>query len=262
MKGAPRTFVISLIRGTGLFQSEQTRSCQHLCLKPFLSGLRSNKCLLDLPFVVAWHGVTSVSWCGIGWTPNRDSRSWQQGGIRGCRLDWILRRPKSSIYCTSSISMKNITTTSSLSVGISQVPQSPLQASPMNVEHALGVPIFTEFQNACRRGGGSRVGEDWRLATRSCRTKQWHNRAIGTGCTGARGRDSPHGGAQSNLRLSSRLDGADRDERLANTGSSDRPLWLMSFHPDVREPGRSADTRSGDRIRIHQRATLQWPSTR
>ena len=25
------------------------------------------------------HGVTSVSWCGIGWTPSRDSRSWQLG---------------------------------------------------------------------------------------------------------------------------------------------------------------------------------------
>ena len=50
----------------------------------------------------------------------------------------------------------------------------------------------------------------------------------------ARGRDSPHGRAQPNLRLSSRLDGADRDERLANTGSSDCPV-ADAFHPDVRE---------------------------
>ena len=146
----------------------------------------------------------------------------------GCRVEWILGRPKISIYCTSSISMKNITPTSSPSVGISQVPQSPLQASP------------TDFQNACRRGGGSRVGEDWRLrrvapaAIRSCRTQQMHNRAIGTGCTGARGRHSPHGGAQPNLRLRSRLDGADRDERFANTGSSDGPV-ADAVHPDVRE---------------------------
>ena len=38
-------------------------------------------------------------------------------------MDWILGRPKFSIFCTSSISMKNITPTSSPSVGISQVPQ-------------------------------------------------------------------------------------------------------------------------------------------
>ena len=66
----------------------------------------------------------------------------------GCRVDWILGRPKFSIYCTSSTSTKNITPTSNPSVGISPVPQSPLQASPMTVEHALGVPIFTDFQNA------------------------------------------------------------------------------------------------------------------
>ena len=113
--------------------------------KPFLSGLRSNKCLSDF-LCVAWHGVTSVSWCGIGWTPSGDSRSWQLGGVRGCRVDWILGRPKFGIYCTSSISMRSITPTSSQSVGISPVPQSPLQASPMNVEHALSVPIFTDFQ--------------------------------------------------------------------------------------------------------------------
>ena len=40
----------------------------------------------------------------------------------------------------SSFSMRSITPTSSQSVGNSPVPQSPLQASPMNVEHALGVP--------------------------------------------------------------------------------------------------------------------------
>ena len=121
------------------------------------SGARSqglNVCLI--PFVVAWHGVTSVSWCGLGWTPSRDSRSWQLGGIRGCSVDWILGRPKFSIYCTSSISMRSITPTSSQSVGISPVPQSLLQASPMNVEHALGVPIFTDFQIAseCIRSHG------------------------------------------------------------------------------------------------------------
>ena len=38
----------------------------------------------------------------------------------------------------SSFSMRSITPTSSQSVGNSPVPQSPLQASPMNVEHALG----------------------------------------------------------------------------------------------------------------------------
>ena len=39
---------------------------------------------------------------------------------------------------------------------ISPVPQSPLQASPMNVDHALGVPIFKDFQNAseCIRSHG------------------------------------------------------------------------------------------------------------
>ena len=118
--------------------------------KPFLSGLRSNKCLSDSPCVVAWRVVTSVSWRGNGWTPSRDSRSWQQGGIRGCRVDWILGRPKFSIYCTSSTSMRSITPTSSPSVGISPVPQSPLQASPMNVESALGVPIFERFPERIR----------------------------------------------------------------------------------------------------------------
>ena len=53
-------------------------------------------------------------------------------------------------------------------------------------------------------------------------------------CTGARGRDSTHGGAKPNLRLSSRLDGANRDERLANTGSSDGTVADAS-HPDVPE---------------------------
>ena len=97
-----------------------------------------------------------MSWCGIGWTPSRDSRSWQQGGISGCRVDWTLGRPKFSTYCTSSISMMSITPTSSPSVGISPVPLSSLQASPMNVENALGVPIFTGFQNAseCIRSHG------------------------------------------------------------------------------------------------------------
>ena len=52
-------------------------------------------------------------------------------GFRGCRLDWILGRSKFSFNCTSSISKR-----------------SPLQAFPMTVEHALGVPIFTDFQNA------------------------------------------------------------------------------------------------------------------
>ena len=46
--------------------------------------------------------------------------------------------------------------------------------------------------------------------------------------------DSPYGGAQPNLRLSSRFDGADRDERLANTGTSDGPV-ADAFHPDVWE---------------------------
>ena len=84
------------------------------------------------------------------------------------------------------------------------------------------------------------MGEDCRLrrvapaATRSCLTQQWHSRAVGTGCTGARGRDSPYGGAQPNLRLSSRFNGADRDERLANTGISDGPV-ADAFHPDVWE---------------------------
>ena len=64
-----------------------------------------------------------MSWCGFGWTPDRNSSWWQQGRIRGCRADWILGRPKFSIYCTSSISMKSITPTSSPSVGISQVPR-------------------------------------------------------------------------------------------------------------------------------------------
>ena len=110
------------------------------------------------------------------------------------------------------LSMKNITPTSSPSVGISQVPQSPL----------------------------ARVGEDWRLrgvaptATRNCRMQWWHSRAIGTGYTGARGRDSPHVEAQHNFRLSSRLDGASQDERLANTASSDGPV-ADAFHQDVRE---------------------------
>ena len=38
----------------------------------------------------------------------------------------------------------------------SHAPPSPLQASPMTVEHALGVPIFTDFQNAfeCIRSHG------------------------------------------------------------------------------------------------------------
>ena len=33
-------------------------------------------------------------------------------------------------------------------------------------------------------------------ATRDCSTQQWHSPAIGTGYTGARGRDSPHAGAR------------------------------------------------------------------
>ena len=39
----------------------------------------------------------------------------------------------------------------------SHAPPSPLQASPMTVEHALGVPIFTDFQNAfeCIRSHGT-----------------------------------------------------------------------------------------------------------
>ena len=41
-------------------------------------------------------------------------------------------------------------------VAESRAPPSPLQASPMTVEHALGVPIFTDFQNAfeCIRSHG------------------------------------------------------------------------------------------------------------
>ena len=76
-----------------------------------------------------------------------------------------------------------------------------------------------------------RVGEDWRLrgvaptATRNCSTQQWHSRAIGTGSTGARGRDSPHGEAQQKFRLSSRLGGASRDEQL----SPRTALWQMRF---------------------------------
>ena len=52
--------------------------------------------------------------------------------------------------------MKSITPTTSLSVGTPQVPPSPLQASPMSDEDALGVPIFTDFQNAseCIRSHG------------------------------------------------------------------------------------------------------------
>ena len=113
----------------------------------FSQGYGPNVCLI--PSVVAWHGVTSLNWCGIGWTPGRDSRSWRLGGIGGCRVDWI---------CTSSISMRSITPTSSRSVGISPAPQSRLRASPMTVEHALGVPFsFTDFQNAfeCIRNHGT-----------------------------------------------------------------------------------------------------------
>ena len=71
----------------------------------------------------------------------------QLGGIRGCRVDWILGRPKFRIYCTFFFD-EGITTTSSQSVGISPVPQSPLQASPLNVGNALAVPLFTDFQKA------------------------------------------------------------------------------------------------------------------
>ena len=78
--------------------------------------------------------------------------SWQLGGIRDCRVDCILGRPKFSIF----ISMRSITPTSSQSVGISPIPQSPLQDSPMNVGNALAVPLFTDFQNAseCIRSHG------------------------------------------------------------------------------------------------------------
>ena len=97
-----------------------------------------------------------MSWCGIGWTHSRDSRSLRRRGILGCKVGWILGQPKSNICCTSSTLMKSITPTTSPSVGISQVPPSPLQASPMSVEDALGVPIFTDFQNAseCIRSHG------------------------------------------------------------------------------------------------------------
>ena len=52
--------------------------------------------------------------------------------------------------------MRSITLTSSQSVDISPILQSPLQASPMNVGNALGVPLFTDFQNAseCFRSHG------------------------------------------------------------------------------------------------------------
>ena len=43
-------------------------------------------------------------------------------------------QPKSSSCCASSISMRSITPTSSLSLGISQVHSSPLRAPPMSVE--------------------------------------------------------------------------------------------------------------------------------
>ena len=78
--------------------------------------------------------------------------SWQLGGIRDCRVDCILGRPKFSFF----ISMRSIAPTSSQSVGISLIPQSPLQASPMNVGNALAVPLFTDFQNAseCIRSHG------------------------------------------------------------------------------------------------------------
>ena len=52
--------------------------------------------------------------------------------------------------------MRSIAPTSSQSGGISLIPQSPLQASPMNVGNALAVPLFTDFQNAseCIRSHG------------------------------------------------------------------------------------------------------------
>ena len=53
--------------------------------------------------------------------------------------------------------MRSFTLTSSQSVVISPILQSqPLQASPMNVGNALGVPLFTDFQNAseCFRSHG------------------------------------------------------------------------------------------------------------
>ena len=70
--------------------------------------------------------------------------SWQLGGIRDCRVDCILGRPKFSFF----ISMRSIAPTSNQSVGISLITQSPLQASPMNVGNALADPLFTDFQNA------------------------------------------------------------------------------------------------------------------
>ena len=42
-------------------------------------------------------GVTSVNWCGIGWTPGRE---WLQSGLD-------LGRPFFSIYCASSFSMRS-----------------------------------------------------------------------------------------------------------------------------------------------------------
>ena len=49
--------------------------------------------------------------------------SWQRGGMRDCRVDCILGRPKFSFFK----SMRSIAPTSSQSVGISLIPQSPLQ---------------------------------------------------------------------------------------------------------------------------------------
>ena len=102
-------------------------------LKPFLSGLRSTKCLSDF-LCIAWCHIRELVW---NWLDTQSKLKvvaagrdpWLQSG-----LDFGTAEIQYLLYVLH-IGEEHHTNYESLSLGISQVLPSPLQASPMSVDH-------------------------------------------------------------------------------------------------------------------------------